>query len=101
MRFSKTNFVRNWITENCDICFITETHMTKGEHFMLELFTSFHNEYSEPSCEHPRGGISCFIKTSFMNNVTSVNTDIENFIVITVAGNHTVFGAYIAPKDSL
>ena len=64
MRFLKTDFIRNWLLNNFDICFITETHMTKGEAFNLELFLSFHNAYSEPSSDHPRGGISSGLSQS-------------------------------------
>ena len=101
MPFLKTNFVNGWLKDNFDVCFITETHMTKGQMFTLESFVPFHNASSEPGCKHPRGGISCFIQNSFMENIKDVDRDTENFIILSVGGLHTLFGTYIPPSDSL
>ena len=101
MQFLKTDFIHDWLLSNFDICFITETHMTKGEVYNIESFQSFHNSYSQPSCDHPRGGISCFIQMKIMKNISKVDIEVENFIILTLKGNHTLFGAYITPSDSL
>ena len=101
MAYLKTNAVNDWLINHFDICFITETHMTKGELFILHSYLSFHNAYSQQDCRYPRGGISCFIKKTFMKNVLHVNTSIENFIILTLIGNHTLFGVYIEPSDSI
>ena len=101
MSFIKTDFIRDWLFKNFDICYITETQMTKGGVFELDSFLPFHNAYSKPSCNHPRGGISCFIQKSFMKNIMHVNIEIDNFIILTLKGNHTLFGVYITPSDSI
>ena len=75
--------------------------MTKGDIFELDPFIPFHNAYSKPFCKHPRGGISCFIQKGFMRYILDVNNCIDNFIVVTLKGNHTLFGAYITPSDSI
>ena len=99
MQFLQTDVIRSWLSSNFDICFITETHMTKGEAFNLESFLSFHNAYSKPTCDHPRGGVSCFIQKKFIKNTIDINIEIENFIIVTLKGNHTLFGVYITPSD--
>ena len=61
----------------------------------------YHNAYSEADCEHPRGGVSCFISENFMHHLVSVTSDTANFIKLVVSGNHTLFGNYIHPVDSI
>ena len=94
-------FIKNWLAENYDICFLTETHMTKGKQFFINSFVCFHNAYSEADCEHPRGGVSYLVSETFMQYIVSVNTDMDNFIKLIVSGNHVLFGNYIPPVDSI
>ena len=94
-------FIRTWLYSNFDTCFITETHMTKGEVFDIQLFFSFHIAYSKPFCDYPRGGISCFIQKDFMKNIMHVDTQSDDFIILTLKENHTLFGEYITPCDSI
>ena len=74
--------------------------MTKGQKFSVKSFVPYHNAYSA-DCEHPRGGVSCLISENFMQHLVSVSSDTANFIKLVVSGNHTLFGNYLPPVDSI
>ena len=85
---------------NFDIVFVTETHFIKGTRFSVPQFTAHHNPLSDYSDRKPHGGISCFIRTSMLNLITSINKNIAETIVIEIFGGNTIFGNYIVPSSS-
>ena len=85
---------------NFDIIFITETHLTKGQIFDLNDFVSRHNSYSTVDDVKPRGGISCFVKPTFLKYIKNILVDIPGHIVINFKSGDVIFGCYIAPYDS-
>lgn len=97
----KSAEVLGWLNKNCDICFVSETHMTKGENFDIENFKCINHPFSDVLGSKPRGGVMCMIKDDYMQYVTKINRDIPDNIVITFHGGHTIFGSYIPPSDSI
>ena len=59
---------------------MTETHLMKGQPFKLSSFKEFHNSYSEVNAAKPRGGISCFIKDTFIQYAENVNINVSGNI---------------------
>ena len=98
--FLKSDIIHRWLKTNFNVIFISETHFTKGVKFMLEDFNEFHNPYSEHDDNHPRGGISCFIKNNLISMVSDVNKRIPGNIIVELVGGHRIFGSYIPPVDS-
>ena len=38
-----SNDVNNWLFKNFDLCFVSETHLTKGQIFEVSRFRVIHN----------------------------------------------------------
>ena len=93
--------VSGWLQKNCDICFISETHMTKGQCFQVKKFNCVNHPFLEVFDKKPRGGLTCMIKYEFMQYVTKINRDIPDCIKVIFHGGHEIFGSYIPPSDSL
>ena len=72
MDFINTHYPYEWLKDNFDVLFISETHLTKGQQFRLDDYNDYHNSYSEYDAKKPRGGISCFIKHDFVQYVDEV-----------------------------
>ena len=53
----KSSDVSDWLEKNCDICFLSETHMTKEEYFKMDNFKCIHHPYSDIFGKKPRGGL--------------------------------------------
>ena len=96
----KSDVVAKWLYMNCDICFLSETHMTKGQIFEIPNFICFNHPSSVIDDKKPRGGMCCLIKDCYLEKIQKVRTDMPDFIVVSLLGGHTVFGNYIPPKDS-
>ena len=96
----KSQNIQTWLDKNFDIVFLSETHLFKGERYKLNSFTEFHNSYSVQDDRKARGGISCFIKSSFLPFVSEVQKDLTGHILIHLTNGNKVFGSYIAPLDS-
>ena len=96
----KSTFIYDWVKSKFDIVFITETHLTKEQPFEIKDFKAFHNSYSTVEAAKPRGGISCFIKPSYIVHVKDVKMDIPENIRIHFKNGDVIFGSYIAPADS-
>ena len=93
--------VSGWLHKNFDLCFVIETHMTKGEKFDLEGFKCFNHPFSDVLASKPREGLMCLIKQEFMQYVMEVNRDNPDIIVVNLHGGNTIFGIYIPPSDSI
>ena len=100
MNFIKTEYPLQWLKNNFDVLFISETHLTKGQQFHLDGFKDYHNSYSEYDAKKPRGGISCFIKHEFVHRVNEVQRDSEDNVTIIWKGGNKTFGSYIPPDNS-
>ena len=96
----KCNEVSTWLSNACDICFLTETHLIKGQNFRLKNFNCVNHPFSEAG-EKPRGGMCCLIKERCMQHVIDVNKDIPDFMYIKLRGGHTIFSSYIPPAESI
>ena len=96
----KSAEVSAWLYNNCDICFVTETHMTKGQKLDVKNFKCFDNPFSEVFVQRPRGGITCLIRTDCMQFVLKVDRSVPDNIFVRMVGGHTIFGTYIPPVDS-
>ena len=97
----KTEYISQWIKSKFDLCFLSETHFTKGQLFDLLPYISYHNAYSNIYDKHPRGGISCFVNPNLFQYIVDVNCDTPENIVVTFKGGHKIFGCYIPPVDSM
>ena len=62
--------------------------------------SDFHNAFSDISAPKPRGGVSCFIKDSFIQNIEKVEKNISEIIIVRIKGGAVLFGSYIPPVDS-
>ena len=47
--------IKNWILNNVDICFLSETHLAAGQFFDVPPFITLNNQYSA-NVKKPRGG---------------------------------------------
>ena len=101
MEIIKSPEVSGWLNKNCDVCFLSETHMTKGEDFSIDHFKCVNNPFSDVLVKKPRGGLTCLIKHELMQHVTKIDKDIPDNIVVKFRGGHVVFGSYIPPSDSI
>ena len=97
----KSAEVTGWLDKNFDICFVSETHMTKGQSFKIQNFKCFNHPYSDVLGSKPRGGMLCMIKESCLQHVNKVDRDTPETIILTLHGGHKIFGLYIPPSDSL
>ena len=97
----KSPEVSGWLLKNCDLCFVSETHMTKGEKFSLDDFKCFNHPFTDVLGSKPRGGLMCMIKHEFMQYVTKIDRDNPDNIIVTLQGGSTIFGLYIPPSDSI
>ena len=80
---------------------MSETHLTKGQKFELNGFKAYHHPFSDAHCRHPCGGVSAFIHNSIEAYIENVETIHANHIVLTMKGNHRIFGSYIPPSESI
>ena len=97
----KSAEVSSWLYKNFDICFFSETHMTKEENFEVNNFKSIKHPFSDVLVKKPRGGLMCLVKFNLMQYITDVNRENPDHIVLTFHGGHKIFGSYIPPIDSL
>ena len=97
----KSPEISSWFCKNFNICFLLETHMTKGEDFNIDYFKCCNNPFSDVLAKKARGGVTCLIKLEYMQHVTKVNCDNPDNIIISLHGRHTIFGSYIPPSDSI
>ena len=72
MNFIKSHYPYEWLKNNFDVLFISETHHTESQQFRLNDFKDYHNSYSEYDAKKPRDGISCFIKHDLVQYVDKV-----------------------------
>ena len=89
-----------WLDKNCDICFLSETHLTKGENFNIDGFQCINHPFSDVLATKPRGGVTCMVKHDFMQHIIDIDCDNDDTIILSFHGGHTVFGTYIPPVDS-
>ena len=97
MQFLKSDIITEWLKTNYDICFITKTHLCKGQYFKLEDFIEYHIAFSTHKEKKPRGGISCFITPSYLQYIEGINTQSPEHIAITFRSGDVVFRAYLIP----
>ena len=97
----KSAEVSGWLYNNCDVCFVSETHMTKGQCFDIQNFECFNHPFSDVLGSKPRGGMMCMIKNNYMQYITKVDRNTPDNIILTFRGGHTIFGSYIPPTDSI
>ncbi len=98
----KSPEVSAWLINNCDICFFSETHMTKGDDsFKINDFKCINHPFSDALVKKPRGGMVCMIKYTFLQYVKKIDCDTPDNMVLSLHGGHTIFGSYIPPSDSL
>ena len=97
----KSDEVSNWLHKNFSICFLSETHMTKGEEFNVDNFKCVNHPFSDVLVRKPRGGLTCMIKLEIMQYITDIDCDTPDHIVVKFHGGHKVFASYIPPSDSL
>ena len=95
-----SDHTQNWLKNNFDIIFLTETHLVKGERYKLKNFTDFHNPFSDHTDHKPRGGISCFVCSELLPFVSEIKKDAPGHIAITFINGQIIFSSYIAPIDS-
>ena len=100
MNFINTDYPYEWLKNNFDVLFISETHLTKGQQYKLNDFKDYHNSYSDHDAKKPRGGISCFIKNHLLQYVDEVLKDSDDNITIIWKGGSSIFGSYIPPDNS-
>ena len=91
--------IHEWVI-NFNVIFISETHLTKGQKFVIDGYTPFHNSLSKPTDKKPRGGVSYFIHNEVMKFVNKVYLEYESHILILLKGGHRIFGSYVPPSDS-
>ena len=97
----KTEEVSNWLYKNCDICFLSETHMTMGQKFDVNNFKCVNHPFSDVFSKKPRGGLICMVKFEIVQYITKINCDTPDHIVVDFHGGHKIFSSYIPPSDSL
>ena len=97
----KSPEVSGWLNKNFDVCFLSETHMTKGEDFSIENFKCTNNPFSDVLMNKPRGGLTCLIKYAYMQHVTKIEKETPDNIIVRFRGGHTILGSYIPPIDSI
>ena len=97
----KSTDVSSWLYKNCDICFLSETHMTVGQPFKVDRFKCINHPFSDVFAKKARGGLACMVKLDFMQFVTEINRDTPDHMILSFHGGHKVFASYIPPSDSL
>ena len=85
-----SDFILTWLHKNCDILFVTETHLCKGQKFKLEIFVEFHSCFTEAGAKHPRGGVSCFVTPEVLRHIEYVDRETPELIVIRFMREDTV-----------
>ena len=92
--------IQHWLCKNFDIIFLSETHLVKGEKYKLISYNDYHNSFSTHTDTKPRGGVSCFIKNSFMEFVKEVDRSSSDHIIVRLINGTILFSSYVAPVDS-
>ena len=87
--------------ENCDICFLSETHMTKGQNLVIPNFSCTNHPFSSVEDRKPRGGICCLVKEKYLQYIVEINKEIPEFMYLRLRGGHIIFSNYIPPIDSI
>lgn len=100
INFISSDYPYEWVKNNSDIVFISETHLVKGQVFKLKDYKDFHNSFSEYSSVKPRGGVSCFVKHNLLQYIENVSRNEEGIITIFFKNGSVIFGSYIPPSDS-
>ena len=99
VRFLHDSNILAWLN-NFDIIFLSETHINKGQNFLLPGYNFYHNSNKESHSVN-YGGISCFIKYAVLPDISSVNCNFNNHIIVDFKNNFRLFGSYIHPFDSM
>ena len=47
--------ISDWLYKDCDICFLSETHMTIGQNFNVDRFKCINHPFSDVFVKKPRG----------------------------------------------
>ena len=97
----KSAEVSAWLYKNFDVCFVSETHMRKGQSFKVDNFKCSNHPSTDALGSKARGGIMCMIKTEFVQHVIDVKLDTTETIIVTFRGGHKIFGTYIPPVSSV
>ena len=71
--FLNTTYINNWLTKNFDICFISETHLTKGQKVNVTNFNCKHNSFSNVEDPKPRGGISVLVSSNHSKFIEKID----------------------------
>ena len=100
MQFLTSDFISSWLDKNCDVLFVTETHLCKCQKFKLKKFLDFHSPFSDAGVRYPRGGVSCFVVPSILRYIENIDRDTPELIIVRFIGGDTLFSTYIAPSDS-
>ena len=95
-----SSLIKTWITDNADICFLSETHLLPSQSFEVPPFATINNQF-KGAVKKPRGGVSCLISPAYKQYIKSIDKSIDDVIEINFIGNHKVFCAYIPPADSI